>query len=355
MPNGLKKVMITLLLLVSFTGALIGLQTTGNADQVKSNASLKVEPQTQNLKFQNKASNFFNFNLGGNDQLNQDIVVKVTNTSDKKAKFTTKINQATTSHKGEITYDGRGKLVKNIFDFKQLVTSKDNENKVTLNPGESRDLHFNVQTPTGATFSNFNGTILGGIYILEQPEAKATKHHKVKRTAYPVAIMINKGKSSPNLAMKHVKTDTRYNQNMVDAMVTNNHPDLIGKLDYKATVVKKGTNSVVAQASQSNGQIGPNNQFKLEVPWLTKRITPGAYTMRVKIKSTDPQLGSKGGTWFLEKDFTVSVLDALIVNAKVTHSIPWMLILGLVVILGLLGGLIYWLLQIRKRREGLEK
>lgn len=346
----LKKVSFLLLLLLSFVGTFMTFQSTNRAETVKQDVPLKVEPQTKNLKFQNKNSDFFDFRLGDQDQLNQDIVIKVTNPSHSQAvHFTTSINQATTSKAAKISYDGKGESVKNLFNFQQIVTANNsNENNVTLNPSESRDLHFHVQTPNDETFKNFNGTILGGIYIVSKPE-------NGKKAAYPVAIMINKGSSSPNIAMKQVVPDTLYNHNTVDAMITNSHPDMLSQMNYKATVVKKGTNDVVAQASRTKGQIAPNNQFKFEVPWLTKRITPGAYTMKVKINSTDPQLGAKGGTWFLEKDFTVSVWDAIVLNAKITHSFPWIFVLVVLIIVGAITGLIYWLLKIRNRREGLEK
>ncbi|WP_395317899.1 WxL protein host-binding domain-containing protein [Fructilactobacillus frigidiflavus] len=352
MSNSLKKVAIPLLVLLSFVGVLMTVSAPSHAETVSQEVPLKVEPQTKDLKFQNKNSSFFDFRLGNNDQLNQDLVIKVTNPStDQDVRFTTSVNQATTSKAAKMIYDGNGKLVKNLFDFKQIVTPTDtSEHDVTLKPGESRDLHFHVQTPDNPVFQKFNGTILGGVYILEHP----TKQH-AKKVAYPVAIMINKGTSSPNLSMKKVKPDTWKNHNTVDAMIINNHPDILGQMDYKASVVKKGTNDVVAQRTLKNGQIGPNNQFKFEIPWLTPRITPGAYTMKVKISSSDPQLGSKGGTWFLEKDFTVSVWDAIRLNAKITHSIPWGFVFCVIVFFGLIAGLIYWLLKIRNQREGLDK
>ena len=350
MLKKLKKVTFLLLLLLSFVGSFVTFQSTSKAENVSQNDTLKVEPQTKNLKFQNNNSNFFDFRLNKQDQINQDLVIKVTNPShDQKVDFTTSINQATTSKVAKISYDGKGKSVKNLFDFKQIVTANDvNENKIKLKPGESRELNFHIQTPSNEMFKNFNGTILGGIYIVAQP-------NHAKKIAYPIAIRINKGTSSPNIAMKKVKVDTTYKHNMVDAMITNNHPDMLSQISYKGTVVKKGTNDVVAKASRVDGQIAPNSQFKFEIPWLTKRITPGVYTMKVKIKSTDPQLGVKGETCFLEKDFTVSVWDAIVLNAKVTHSIPWLFIISVIILFGLIIGLIRWLLKIRNRREGLEK
>ena len=99
------------------------------------------------------------------------------------------------------------------------------------------------------------------------------------------------------------------------------------------------------------------NQMETEIRQkFSANITKHSYDEFFnRIKSTDPQLGVKGETCFLEKDFTVSVWDAIVLNAKVTHSIPWLFIISVIILFGLIIGLIRWLLKIRNRREGLEK
>ena len=59
MLKKLKKVTFLLLLLLSFVGSFVTFQSTSKAENVSQNDTLKVEPQTKNLKFQNNNSNFF--------------------------------------------------------------------------------------------------------------------------------------------------------------------------------------------------------------------------------------------------------------------------------------------------------
>ncbi|WP_413627614.1 DUF3324 domain-containing protein [Fructilactobacillus vespulae] len=306
---------------------------------------LQVEPQTNDVKFQQAGSNFFDFKLAATDKMEQTVAVKVTNPSQKQVKVKTSLNKATTSPTAEVIYNQNGEksAVKSLFKTNDLFTlANPADGEFELNPGESKDIQVKIKTPETATYTSFSGEILAGINFNEPDE-------KNDDVSVPLAIKKGKG-TDPNIRMGKIETASKYDTNIINALVSNTHPSLLKNTDFKADIVKKGTNDVVASFTRTNGEIAPNSKFNFGIPWNTKRVIPGVYTIKLKINSSDPQFGSKGRTWFFEKDFIVTVFDAVKANLAVTHSIPWLFMLIVIVLLAVFSSLIYGFIKIRKAK-----
>ncbi|KRN79680.1 hypothetical protein BGL34_06685 [Fructilactobacillus lindneri] len=335
-----------------FLFGIFGLTNVNAAENSNPNLTpIGVTPDL-NVDGQVKDKGYYDFNVG-NEGINKKLKVTLVNPNrNKNVNVIIKTNPATTGNNVTAVYSKTPHHFDNSMKLSMgnmLQLENDSDNSVTLKPNEQKNIYFNLKTPNNKQFKEFKGTILGGIYILEYTKDNPNQQIS-NRYAYAIGVRVNKGKHVyPDLKLNKVHASTTNLQNQVIANIQNFKPSILGSVDVNSKVTKKNSKSIVASKTTKNGQISPNSSFNYAIPWKTGRVTPGRYTLTTKVVSHDPQF-NKPKTWYLKKDFSISVGEAAKLNTKVTHSIPWFLISTLLLLLILIIFIITTLVM-RKRKN----
>ncbi|EOV3185279.1 DUF916 and DUF3324 domain-containing protein [Enterococcus faecalis] len=330
-----QSVLFFIILVTSFFGGSVGY-----ANDMNYSVQAKI-PENQ----VNKQLTYFDIHVAPNQQ--QELKVTVANNSKEKATIQLNANNALTNSNGVIEYTKHGVKPDASLKYPLEKLIKNPKQKVTLAPGESKEVAFDLQMPKEA----IKGTILGGIHVQKEDDSKA-KDNKKNVTienvySYIIGVQIREELTAvtPKLFLREVKPTLINYRTAVSANLQNATPTHLRKVSIDAAIRKQNSQKILHQVKKEQMSIAPNTNFNFPISWENQVIQPGKYILTMHVTSDQ-------GQWDFTKEFTVKAKDVKKVNdeavevKKEDHTLLYILS-GVIVVL--LFGFIWFYLKTRKK------
>ncbi|MFK4955305.1 DUF916 and DUF3324 domain-containing protein [Lactococcus garvieae] len=313
----------------------------------------------------------------------QDLIIKLSNTTDKEVTVNTTFSNATTADSGLAVYIPTEKkddasLKYNISDYVQF----DKQVKV---PAKSNvDVKAKVKMPEEA----FQGVMAGG-FTFKQETSETDKEDTSKDTSvsvkneyrYVVALVMRQSEKevAPSLKLNKIEAGQVNNRNVIKANLENSEMSYLNHLNISSKITSQTDQSVSYSYDNTNMQMAPNSNFNLSIPVskqgdlsneTSKPLAPGKYHAYIEaygeksedgkyIKEVEGKKVHYKYKWILEKDFEVTDSEAKKLNksdptVEKKNSLNWLMIIGLAIV-ALLLVIIFLLLKRKKEDKGQEE
>jgi len=280
------------------------------------------------------------------------ITVNVQNLNTKKTNdFNAQLVAASTSNSGSIDYTPtHQKMVKTKAPLlPDLVSKEARKQSLTLAPGASKKVTFNVKIPQ----NGFKGTILGSVYVKRTSNNEPQKKgFGIKNSfAMTVPIVVTQDfdqKITPRLTLTKTKVDSSSGVPQVVGQIANHEPTMFGQIKMHAWITKKNQTKKIYRKNAEKLSMAPRSTFNYAIETNNKILPKGHYTYHVKMVS-----GKK--TFNLKQHFTVDGATREQVNKTLIDpekpGINWWLWGSLGILLLLVIALVAYLIG-RKRGVG---
>lgn len=250
-----------------------------------------------------KNVSYFDIEMAQGDE--QVLPVILYNSSNHPVRVVVDRHFAATNSNGVITYDGSIKKSDKsmIYPFEKIshITQKE----VTVPPSQSTIVHISVKAP----HQNFDGIILGGIYIKQKPTDNNTNQgvQIQNQYAYAIAVQIrekdNNMKVKPELKLNNVKATTIDKHTGAQTDFVNPTATIIKNLKFKGAIYKQDSDDILYERKVDDFDVAPNSLFHFPIMFENQKIKPGKYTFKGSAQNKDHQ-------WTFEKNFTVTNKEA---------------------------------------------
>ncbi len=302
-----KKKLISMLALVLF---LFGwwIPTTVSADESDLAYTIAVKPVESQV---DKSATYYDLMVTPNQK--ETLTVVVSNTGDTPKKIRVTPTNAITNQNGVIDYSPQKKDYQYDASLTVPFTGMvGKEQIVEVNPGESKDVPFELTVPEAP----FNGLILGAFVaeIADDDEKQAEQDSGVKivnKFQLVKAVMLRETEEvvSPELVLNEVKPALVSYRTAVTANLQNTEPTMFGKMTVDAKITKKGQTEVLKQETKENLEMAPNSNFDFPIMWGNQRLEAGNYTLALTATA-----GEKN--WDFTQDFTITAEESDKINSE---------------------------------------
>ncbi|MCM0583381.1 DUF916 and DUF3324 domain-containing protein [Weissella diestrammenae] len=322
----LKK--LKLMTWLSVAGLLLGLVSTVPHVHAEG-ADFTVSPVYGSGQTQNDLGYF---SLKTDAGKTYQLTVTVQNLDTKNAnQFKAQLVTASTSNTGAIDYTpSKQKMVKGAKTLLPSLTSKaDRSQKFSIEPGQSKNVTFNVKIPK----KGYRGTILGSVYVKKVTKTETTNQSfGIKNTfAMTVPAVLTQDPDetiSPKVALTKAGLDTSGGQPQISGRIENSEPVMFGKIKMDAWVTKRGQTKRLYEKQAKDLAMAPQSTFNYAID--TKNVVPakGTYTLHVKMVS-----GKK--TFNLARNFTIDGTTRQKISKRLANSesIPYIWLWGLLAVI----------------------
>lgn len=272
------------------------------------NVGFSVSPV---LSKSQKDKNVTYFNLEMKPSQEEDIFIKIYNSSNKKQTFETYLSFAQTNSNGIIYYKEKDITLKDETLAIPLTTvaSLDKE-LIEVEANETITVPIHIKMPK----DEYNGIILGGINVKKVSKDVDVQDVSIgNEYAYVIAIMLSENSNEilPVLNLKSVK-QSKYNYRDVVAInIQNPQPMILRDIEIVANVYKKNSDKVIYTTTKKNFKMAPNCNANVIVETDTEPLETGNYKAVITAKAGDK-------VWEWEEGFSVDAKD---LNSNMTASV----------------------------------
>lgn len=281
----------------------------------------------------------------------QMLSVEIINNNNYSMKATIAVNNASTGTNGTIVYSLKGihddSMVLSVEEAAKVLTPE-----LIVPANSSVFAEIALEMPE----KEFEGTILGGIYVTAEPEtAQAADPAEggiqiENKLAYVIGLKLHESPEAmqPNLNLLGVKPAAADLRTAVAINLQNSRPVIMKGISIQAEVFSKNENTLMGTASAMNAEAAPNSHFDFIIDWNGKKIEPGKY--RLKMTANYQEY-----VWEWDEEFEIGIKDSQEVNAvaddtKSPVSLWWYVIPGSLLFLILL-----FIAYILGRRSGSDR
>ncbi|MEJ3417989.1 DUF916 and DUF3324 domain-containing protein, partial [Lacticaseibacillus casei] len=182
----------------------------------------------------------------------------------------------------------------------------------------------------------FSGTVLGGLQFKAKSDDKGNEKGAVtNRYVYAVGLMLSESDQPvvPDLKLRQVAADNDHGQPAILANIQNFEAAILRNLHVSGYLYRQSGGKALYRSEKTRINMAPNSNFNFKLNLGKGPLEPGKYRLKLVAKGG-------GRTWNLTRTFTVSKKDAdklreLSKPDTPVTSIPWYLILGGGVVLGI--------------------
>ncbi len=150
----------------------------------------------------------------------------------------------------------------------------------------------------------------------------------------------------PNLELVKINAQTKTKVSGIEAVIRNDSPRIISKLDMVGEVYKKGSEKPLKHSELKEASFAPNSTMDYIVRWNGESISPGKYVFKGEAKNDE-------GEWKFEKEFEIKAEEAKIANKQAVDLDRsfnyWYLIVALLIIV--IAGLVVYIRKMKKVNE----
>lgn len=211
----------------------------------------------------------------------------------------------------------------------------DREKTITVPANTIEKVPFTINIPK----QPFKGVIVGGLHVTPVNDQNPLNRKGVSlknKYAYSMAVVLKEDDSTAKAHLKlgkikpkKVGTDIK-----VNSQVVNDQPAVISNLEISSKITNKSKTKILGKTEAKGLSMAPNSNFAFQNNWSPNRILPGRYHLTLVAKSTS------GQKWHLEKDFQVSLVDAVVIN---DHYNPWIKYIVAAVVILIVLAIWYWI------------
>ncbi|MGC6769828.1 DUF916 and DUF3324 domain-containing protein [Enterococcus sp. LJL128] len=271
----------------------------------------------------------------------QEILLRISNTSNQEQTYEINVNQAYTNKNGFIDYEQKDVAI----DDSQQYPLKDiavHDSEITVPPQTSINFPIQLNMPAAA----FDGEILGGIQVLKK--TKETEGKIVNRYGYIIGLRLTETDTpiERRLELKDVRAEKAFGSTGVVADIQNPVMEGIGHLKYELLIKNHQNKTVREKVYDKEMSIAPNSTYTFVVDWEKKPLEAGEYLFYLTISD------AKGNRWNFKKPFTISEKEAKKVNQALVPITPssnrpsWLFVL-----LGILSAGAVFLLFLQRQKK----
>ncbi|MFW8054136.1 DUF916 and DUF3324 domain-containing protein [Vagococcus fluvialis] len=277
----------------------------------------------------NKNVTYFDLLVKPSEQQKLEIIV--TNTGDKKKKFSVTPTNAVTNSKGNIDYNVQTKDY--IYDkslkipFTSLVSE---EQIVEIEAKSSKTVTFDFKAPD----QPIDGIILGG-FVTQLVDFENTEDNKSDVTFVNKFQMVKgvvlrssdkESNIKPVIQLNDIQPSLYSYRTSVTANLQNKTPIMIGKVKVEASVSKKGYGKILKSESRNDIEFAPNSNFNFPIMWDNEPLIPGDYTLYLTVEADDTSFS-------FEEDFKITKSDSDRINKEAIELVeedkyPFWIIVG---------------------------
>ena len=334
-----KKTLTTIIVMLC---GVVGLLLHSQVAHAQS-MDFSVEPQKSSLQ-RDQSKTYFDLNVMPGQK--ESVMVKVTNTSDKRIKINTSVNVAKTNPNGVVEYGkSRFKSDKTLTTpITDVVTTA--LKQLSLAPKSSKMAIFEIDAPK----QKFNGVIAAGISFKKvAPDKKKTSKgiSVTNNYQYVVGMVLHQGrqKLTPMLKLGDVKAKSEAGRNLVTAQLRNVKKRYLSqaKIVAKVQTTRKRT---LYKSTKDHVQFAPNSIMDYPIRLNGERFKPGRYRLDLTVTAAKKK-------WHFVREFTITKEQAEKYNnqdvtLKPDHTmIYWAVGSVLIIIIGVLS----WVVIKMKRKR----
>ncbi|MFL2064213.1 DUF916 and DUF3324 domain-containing protein [Latilactobacillus sakei] len=261
-------------------------------------------------------------------------------------------NTAYTTEAGSEAFDKHrpGRLSQAEYQFSDIF---DAPQTITLKPKETKTVNFKVTMP-----ANFYSGVLKGALYFKDTKAGATQETDQKGFSitnyYAMALGVvlrehPKVHIPADLKLRRIRvSETNYlHEPAILAKLENVKPGTPGAMTINAKVSKHKGSKTLFGYQREGITMATNSSFEYGIPLGDSWINPGKYHLHLVAKSSQK-------TWVFDRDFEISVNQAMQMNRK-NKNLWWIWLIVLLIIIFIILLITTYYLGYRRRKKQDEK
>lgn len=282
----------------------------------------------------------------------QTLSVTVENLENDTKTLKASANTAYTTVAGTEAFDKHhpGKLSQAEYQFSDIFEAPQT---IKLKPHETKNVYFKVTMPT----KPYDGLLKGAFYF-KDTEADSTQQTNKKGFSvsnyYALAVSVvlrehPKVHIPADLKLRRIRvSETNYlNEPAVLAKLENTKPGTPGLMKIDAKVSRRKGSKTIFASSKDGHSMATNSSFESGIPLGKGWINPGKYHLHLVAKS-------KLKTWVFDRDFEISVNQAMKMNRK-NKNLWWIWLIIILIIIFIILLITTYYLGYRRRKKVDEK
>ncbi|WP_436667636.1 DUF916 and DUF3324 domain-containing protein [Latilactobacillus sakei] len=284
-----------LIAVLSMMALLVGIGMGLHPAQAADGAEFTITP-VYGAGQSDKAAGYFSITAKPGESY--PLTVNVQNLNTKQANdFDAQVVKASTSNSGTIDYGvSTQKMTKTKAPFlPDLVSKATRKQSITLEPGASKNVTFQVKVPE----KGFKGLILGSVYVKRTSTHQTTpkKSFGIQNAfAMTVPVLISQdlnNRPTPKVVLTSAKLVASSGVPQVTGRIANTAPTMFGKIKINAWVTKRGQTKKLYQKKADKYEMAPRSTFLYSIDTNNQLLPVGRYTMHVKMTSGKKTFNSK--------------------------------------------------------------
>ncbi|MGX4687025.1 DUF916 and DUF3324 domain-containing protein [Vagococcus sp. JNUCC 83] len=227
----------------------------------------------------------------------QDVEIKLSNSSDEDKTVNISINPGTTNDNGVAEYNTKVTSKNKDSSLKVPISDIVEYEKEVVIPKKSEVKSIiKIKMPSEA----YDGVIVGGIRVSEKGDSESKKDEDEKagvqinnKFVYTIGLQLRTKESldgiKPDLVLdkKKILPKQVNFRNVVGINLQNTQPIYIRDLEVEAKIYKKGSKEVLHETKKTGLKMSPNSNFNFGVDWENKELQGGDYVASVRAYSKD--------------------------------------------------------------------
>ncbi|RZI49393.1 WxL protein host-binding domain-containing protein [Lactococcus kimchii] len=302
----------------------------------------------------------------------QDLTVVLGNSTDKTVTVEQSVASATTNINGVVEYSPNAIKPDTTLKY-NLVDYVKAPKEIVLKPKSTQAVTVQVTMPN----ESFSGVIAGGLTYAEKDSdsANSAKNKGISiknKYAFVVGLLMQQGatKVAPDLKLLKVAPGLVNYRNVINVGLQNPKAGYLNQMYVNAEIKGLTNKSLDYKVNKESMQMAPNSNFNYPLAiGEGKKLEAGKYRLTMTVygqkDAEKGQYSMKDSTgalqkfdyrWQFTQDFTITAAKAKALNAKdvtIKHEkvFPWMLVIGLLILLLALFLLFFILWKRRNTRE----
>ncbi|OJG88594.1 cell wall surface anchor protein [Enterococcus silesiacus] len=278
----------------------------------------------------------------------QDLLVELTNDTEKEVTLSPAIYDAVSNSNGVVEYGPNDKK-RDPTLVVGLTNIASTQKEIKIPARGTAKLTVKLKMPA----KSFSGVILGGLYLKQN--SSETNSMEKQQTAikneysYIIGIQLREEMQEPLPAFNLISVipDQVNARNVIKARIQNSQALLVGNVTITSKIFKKNTKKPIYEEKKSGIELAPNSYMDFLVQLDGNPLLAGDYTATVTLNYQEEY-------WTWDKDFTITKNVAASYNKK-DVSIPknnnWMIYLGTGIFITIIIFLCLIIVRLKKEKD----
>lgn len=262
-----------------------------------------IQPENQI----NKTASYFDLMMEPGQE--QTILINIYNTSNEDIEVAVHITNPITNRNGIIDYTNLEAEADESLKVPITEIASIEENDIKIHANSTTQVPIHLIMPA----EEFDGIILGGIYVEKIPEESEEKEESVQiqnRYSYVIGLQLRENDTvvKPDLLLKEVNPELVNYRTSVIAKIQNRAPIIADHLNIQAKVFDSDDKEI-RFAGVENYRLAPNITMDFVIDWENKLLEPGTYKVSMYVNNGDE-------SWVWNEEFIIPEEEAILLNEE---------------------------------------